>query len=188
MSVAPRTPTPNAANLLCLRVDNADAVANPVGYDNGVSIRSDGGDSGPLTHSDSCNLSARLQIDDRHIVGAGVCDVGSSTVITDRDEIGPLMNWDSGDDRIFFGVDDADGIAASIHDVDFVALRIHSHAGGVGADADDSILAKIDDIEDRDRVTAAIGDVSVFAVVGGIIRKLMRMTTRDRKQRYGNEQ
>ncbi|GGG80372.1 hypothetical protein GCM10011585_24710 [Edaphobacter dinghuensis] len=80
-----------------------------------------------------------------------------------------MMDGDGGNDAVGLGVDDGDAVGLGVDDVDLIAGRVHGEAGGIVADAEGAVLAKIDEVEHRDGVRAAVADVGELVVSGGDI-------------------
>ena len=85
----------------------------------------------------------------------------------DADEVGLAVDSDGGSDAVVFGVDDGDCAGLGVDGVNLVALRVYGYAGGVGANFEGAVLAKIDEVEDGDGAGGSVGDVGELAVAGG---------------------
>jgi hypothetical protein len=66
---------------------------------------------------------------------------------------------------------------ALVDHIDFVAREADGHGDWILADRNFTVQAQIDHVEDTDRIAPAIGHVRVFAIVGRILRKLVRPAT-----------
>jgi len=91
----------------------------------------------------------------------------------DADEVGEAVDGDGGDDPVGAGVDYGDGAGLGVDDIDLVAEGVYGDAGGIEAHLKGAVLAEIDEVEDRDCVGGAVGDVGVFPVTGGDVGELI---------------
>ena len=86
-------------------------------------------------------------------------------------ETGCLCNGNRRCDCVVFGVDDGDRSLpagrAGVDDVDFVARGAGGDRDGILPDLQFAIEADVDHVIDGDGAAAAVGDVGIFAIVGG---------------------
>ena len=88
------------------------------------------------------------------------------------------MDGDGGGDGVVFSVDDGDGTLAAggagVDHVNLVARGAGGDGDGILADGQFAVEAHIDHVEDGDGAAAAVGDVGIFAVVGRVLREVVR--------------
>ena len=123
------------------------------------------------------DFAAGFELDNGDGVGTGVGDVGEGAGGIDVDGYGAAMEGDGGCNGVVFRVDYGEGalagFRAGVDDVDLVAGGAGCDGDGVGADGDFAVEAEIDDVEDGDGVALAVGDVGIFAEVGGVLGELV---------------
>src|ERR1035438_4433632 len=98
------------------------------------------------------------------------------------------MEGNGGGDGVVFGVDHGEravGFAARVDDVDFVAGGTGGDCDGVLANGQFTVYADIDGVEDGDGSAAAVGDVGVLAVVGGVLWEVVRMARGEGQRQQG---
>src|SRR5579883_3418965 len=162
-----------AARFIRTGIHDCDAAADAIGDNQSVSVRSAACHAGSLACADGGDFAARFQINHGNIVLSRVGDVGALAVGVHVNEIRFVVNGNGGDDGVFLSINHADGIAAGVDGIHFVASRIGGDTCWVGPDLEYAVLAEIDQIKNGDSVTSAAGDVGVLAVIGRELRKVV---------------
>ena len=81
------------------------------------------------------------------------------------------MHPDGSHHGIALGINDADIVRTCIDHIDFIFLGIGCHASGFTADFYGLCRLECAQVNDRDRVALAVGDVGIFTVGGAVIRQ-----------------
>ena len=109
-----------------------------------------------------------VQIDDGDIRGFGIRDIRPFAVGRYIDEVGSGMHPDGGHNFIAFRINHADAVGLGVDDVDFVFLAVGGNAGRFVADVNGPGRLKGAQVDDRDGVALAVGDVRVLAIGGAV--------------------
>jgi hypothetical protein len=96
------------------------------------------------------------------------------------------MDRDSSSYAVSLRVDNRNRTGLRIDRVDLIAHRIRDQFGRVCANLQSPILTKIDQIENSNRVGAAIADVGELAIAIRNVRETVLSTTRDAQQERAN--
>src|SRR5580698_7285422 len=74
------------------------------------------------------------------------------------------MDRNGGDDAVRCGIDDGHGSRLCIDHVNLVANGVHGKARWIHANLQRMVLAKIDEVENRDGIRAAVAHIGILAV------------------------
>ena len=155
---------------------NRDAAAGAVGDDERAHVIGNAGDAGLLAGGGGEDFAVVFEVEDADGVGARVGDVAALAVGSDVDEVRLAVDADGPCDLVLGGVDDRDGVAAGVDGVNFIGDRVCGDSRGVRADLQDAVLAKVDEVEDRDGVGRTAGNIGEFAVIGWILGEVVAAT------------
>src|SRR5438309_9442337 len=87
----------------------------------------------------------------------------------DGDERGQAVDRDDCHDPIVLRINHGDWARLGIDDVDFVAKGIGGQIRRLDSDLKGPVLAEINEVEDRDRVGAAVADVGELSITCGYV-------------------
>ena len=114
------------------------------------------------------STSRLSKIQHGHVRRFGIRDVGPFAVRRDVDEIRSGMHPDGGHHLVAFRIDHADAVRLRVHDVDFVFPGVGRNAGRLIADSNRPGRLKSAQVNHRNGVALAVGDVGVLAIGGAV--------------------
>ena len=158
--------------LSCLRVDQGDGTVAPVTDHDGCAVGRNPRQSRRSAHPDIAQHQPLFQIQHRNVGRPGIRDIGAFAVRRHIDEVRSGVHADGGDYFIAFRINHADAVRLRIHHIDFVFPAVGGNAGWIAPHPYGRGRLKGAQINHRNRIALAVGNVGVLAVGGAVAGQL----------------